>query len=67
MPAPKSTGKLTHTVVWSIDNKRLKDTDIESYVIDNINYFENKLGTKIKIFSKILSFNLINHHYQNYL
>ena len=67
MPAPKSSGKLTHTVVWSIDNKRLKDADIESYVIDNINYFENKLGTKIKIFSKILSFNLINHHYQSYV
>lgn len=67
MPLPETTSGATHTIVWSIDNKKLEGENAEDYINKNISYFENKLNTEIKIHSKILSFNLSNHYFKNYI
>ena len=67
MPLPETTSGATHTIVWSIDNKKLEGENVEDYINKNISYFENKLNTEIKIHSKILSFNLSNHYFKNYI
>ena len=67
MPLPETTSGATHTIVWSIDNKKLEGENAEDYINNNISYFENKLNTEIKIHSKILSFNLSNHYFKNYI
>ena len=67
MPLPETSSGVTHTIVWSIDNKKLEGENAEDYINNNISYFENKLNTEIKIHSKILSFNLSNHYFKNYI
>ena len=67
MPLPETTSGATHTIVWSIDNKKLEGENAEDYINNNISYFENKLNTEIKIHSKILSFTLSNHYFKNYI
>ena len=67
MPLPESMSGATHTIVWSIDNRKLEGENAEGYINKNISYFENKLNTEIKIHSKILSFNLSNHYFKNYI
>ena len=67
MPLPPSSEELTHTIVWSVDHKRIKENNIEDFVKKNISYFERKLNAEINIHSNILSFNLSNHHFENYI
>ena len=67
MPLPETMSGATHTIVWSIDNRKLEGENAEDYINKNISYFENKLNTEIKIHSKILSFNLSNHYFKNYI
>ena len=67
MPLPETMSGATHTIVWSIDDKKLEGENAEDYINKNISYFENKLNTEIKIHSKILSFNLSNHYFKNYI
>ena len=67
MPLPETMTGATHTIVWSIDNKKLEGENAGDYINKNISYFENKLNTEIKIHSKILSFNLSNHYFKNYI
>ena len=67
MPLPPSSEELTHTIVWSVDHKRIKGNNIEDFVKKNISYFERKLNAEINIHSNILSFNLSNHHFENYI
>ena len=67
MPLPKNHNKSTHTIVWSVDNENLNDIDIKDYVKNNISYFEQKLSTRIKINSSLLTFKLFSHHFENYI
>ncbi len=67
MPIPSSDNGSTHTIVWSVDNEKLEDTNIKDYVALNISYFEQKLSTKIDINSSILSFKLFNHYFERYI
>ena len=67
MPAPSNELGSTHTVVWSVDNERLDQSDIKSYVAENISYFEKKLVSDIEVNSEVLSFKLFNHHFKNYI
>ena len=64
MPSPIES---THTVVWSIDNSLLKNISIRDFVNENLSYFEKKLGHKMQISSKLLSFNLSNHYFKEYI
>ncbi len=67
MPVPYNVLGSTHTVVWSVDNERLDESDIKSYVAENISYFEKKLASDIEVNSDVLSFKLFNHHFKNYI
>ena len=67
MPVPANDNDSTHTIVWSVDNKKLKDNDIKDFVASNISFFEQKLSTKIDINSSILSFKLFNHYFESYI
>jgi len=67
MPVPSNELGSTHTVVWSVDNERLDESDIKSYVAENISYFEKKLVSDIEVNSDVLSFKLFNHHFKNYI
>ena len=67
MPVPANNNDSTHTIVWSVDNKKLKDNDIKDFVASNISFFEQKLSTKIDINSSILSFKLFNHYFESYI
>ena len=67
MPVPSNELGSTHTVVWSVDNERLNESDIKSYVAENISYFEKKLVSDIEVNSEVLSFKLFNHHFKNYI
>ncbi len=64
MPAPKEN---IFTVVWSINNLHIENLDIKDFVIDNLKYFEDKLGHKMILSSKILNFELSNHYFKNYI
>ena len=67
MPLPSNIGDSTHTVVWSVDNEKLDNQNIEQYVNEYMSYFEGKLSSEIKVNSSILSFKLFNHHFKNYV
>ena len=67
MPLPLNIEESTHTIVWSVDNKRLQDQEIKEYVQKNISYFERKLKTEITLNSDIISFNLSNHYFEEYI
>ena len=65
MPMPNNNKK--HTVVWSINNSEIKDTDINDYVDNYLSYFESKLNLNMSVESKILNFKLSNHHLDKYI
>ena len=68
MPLPNNNHGATHTIVWSINNSKLKNqTSIEEYVSKNIHYFEKKLNTQYKICSDLISFKLSNHYFEDYI
>ena len=67
MPLPSTTSESTHTVVWSVDNSKLQDQNISEYVKKYISYFEKKLQTEIILNSNIISFNLSNHYFEEYI
>ena len=68
MPLPNNDHGATHTIVWSINNSKLKNqTSIEDYVSKNIHYFEKKLNTQYKICSDLISFKLSNHYFEDYI
>ena len=68
MPLPNNNHGATHTIVWSINNSKLKNqTSIEDYVSKNIHYFEKKLNTQYKICSDLISFKLSNHYFEDYV
>ncbi len=67
MPLPANNTDSTHTIVWSVNDKRLVNSDINNYVHKNIAFFEKQLFTKIEISSDILSFKLFNHHVKEYM
>ena len=68
MPLPNNNHGATHTIVWSINNSKLKDqTSIEEYISKNIHYFEKKLNTQYKICSDLISFKLSNHYFEDYI
>ena len=67
MPLPSTANESTHTVVWSVDNIKLQDQNISEYVKKYISYFEKKLQTEIILNSNIISFNLSNHYFEDYI
>ena len=67
MPLPSTTSESTHTVVWSVDNSKLQDQNISEYVKKYISYFEKKLQTEIILNSNVISFNLSNHYFEEYI
>jgi len=67
MPLPSTTNESTHTVVWSVDNSKLQDQNISEYVKKYISYFEKKLQTEIILNSNVISFNLSNHYFEEYI
>ena len=67
MPLPSTTSESTHTVVWSVDNSKLQDQNISEYVKKYISYFEKKLKIELILNSNIISFNLSNHYFEEYI
>ena len=67
MPLPKQIDGPSHTIVWSVENKKLNDISIDEYVTENLSFFEKKLKIKMTVASELLSFNLSNHHYKKYV
>ena len=68
MPVPKNNSDSTHTIVWSIENNKLDNVKtVESYVKENISYFEEKLNIKFEICSNLLTFKLTKHHFDSYI
>ena len=68
MPVPKNKEDATHTIVWSIENNKLDNMkNIDSYVNENISYFEKKLNIEFEICSNLLTFKLTNHYFENYI
>ena len=67
MPLPSNKDDSTHTIVWSVDNEKLVNLNIEQYVDEYMPYFEGKLSSEINVNSSILSFKLFNHHFKNYV
>ena len=67
MPLPSTSNESTHTIVWSVDNSKLQDQNISEYVKKYISYFEKKLKTEIILNSNIISFNLSNHYFEEYI
>ena len=67
MPLPLTPNESTHTVVWSVENSKLQDQNISEYVKKYISYFEKKLQTEIILNSNIISFNLSNHYFEEYI
>jgi len=67
MPLPSTTSESTHTVVWSVDNSKLQGQNISEYVKKYISYFEKKLQTEIILNSNVISFNLSNHYFEEYI
>tara|TARA_B100000212_G_scaffold138832_1_gene104610 strand:- start:908 stop:2068 length:1161 start_codon:yes stop_codon:yes gene_type:complete len=68
MPVPKNNSDSTHTIVWSIENNKLNNVKtVESYVKENISYFEGKLNIEFEICSNLLTFKLTKHHFDSYI
>ena len=68
MPVPKNNSDSTHTIVWSIENNKLNNVKtVESYVKENISYFEEKLNIEFEICSNLLTFKLTKHHFDSYI
>ena len=55
------------SVVWSIPNELLKDTNKDNLVTKNIDAITTKINSKITLESDIISFPLSNHHLDSYM
>ena len=55
------------SVVWSVPNELLKDTNKNNFVSENINAMTSKINSKITLESDIISFPLSNHHLDSYM
>ncbi|MDC0873762.1 FAD-dependent monooxygenase [Gammaproteobacteria bacterium] len=55
------------SVVWSIPNELLKDTNKDNFVSKNIDAMTTKINSKITLESDIISFPLSNHHLDSYM
>ena len=67
MPLPYMVDEATHSIVWSVENEKIKDSNSKDYINKNILYFANKLKTEIKICSNNYTFNLSNHYFKDYV
>ena len=55
------------SVVWSVPNDLLKDTNKDNFVSENIDAMTTKINSKITLESDIISFPLSNHHLDSYM
>ena len=55
------------SVVWSVPNELLKDTNKDNFVSKNIDAMTTKINSKITLESDIISFPLSNHHLDSYM
>ena len=55
------------SVVWSVPNELLKDTNKDNFVSKNIDAMTTKINSKIALESDIISFPLSNHHLDSYM
>ena len=55
------------SVVWSVPNELLKDTNKDNFIAENIDAMTTKINSKITLESNIISFPLSNHHLDSYM
>ena len=55
------------SVVWSVPNELLKDTNKDNFIAENIDAMTSKINSKITLESNIISFPLSNHHLDSYM
>ena len=55
------------SVVWSVPNDLLKDTNKDNFVSENIDAMTTKINSKITLETDIISFPLLNHHLDSYM
>ena len=55
------------SVVWSVPNDLLKDTNKDNFVSKNIDAMTTKINSKITLETDIISFPLSNHHLDSYM
>ena len=55
------------SVVWSVPNEILKDTNKDNFIAENIDAMTSKINSKITLESNIISFPLSNHHLDSYM
>ena len=55
------------SVVWSVPNELLKDTNKDNFITENIDAMTSKINSKITLESNIISFPLSNHHLDSYM
>ena len=55
------------SVVWSVPNDLLKDTNKDNFVSENIDAMTTKINSKITLETDIISFPLSNHHLDSYM
>ena len=55
------------SVVWSVPNELLKDTNKDNFVSENIDAMTTKINSKITLETDIISFPLLNHHLDSYM
>ena len=55
------------SVVWSVPNELLKDTNKDNFVSKNIDAMTTKINSKITLETDIISFPLSNHHLDSYM
>ena len=55
------------SVVWSVPNELVKDTNKDNFVSENIDAMTTKINSKITLETDIISFPLLNHHLDSYM
>ena len=55
------------SVVWSVPNELLKDTNKDNFVSKNIDAMTTKINSNITLETDIISFPLLNHHLDSYM
>ena len=55
------------SVVWSVPNELLKDTNKDNFVSENIDAMTTKINSNITLETDIISFPLSNHHLDSYM
>ena len=55
------------SVVWSVPNDLLKDTNKDNFVSENIDAMTTKINSNITLETDIISFPLLNHHLDSYM